>query len=145
MLFGQLQVYESVLDSSPQKSRIAIKNPRVRPPKDPRSLIHMPSMNPTPSSLPSARTPVGFPVGGLGVGIKLPSRSTAKYRSNYSVLVHLKLMAHIFPGLSGGLPILKKTQTKVRDVNFPNLTLSFQIRDCFFNLDFFSVKIFILP
>lgn len=27
-------------------------------------------------------------------------------------------MTLIFPGLTGGVPILKKTQTKVRDVNF---------------------------
>ncbi|XP_011601138.2 uncharacterized protein [Takifugu rubripes] len=83
----QMEVHESLLDSSPQKSRISIKNPRVRPPKDARSLIQMPSLNPTPSSPSPSRTPVGFPGRGLGIGIKLP-------------------------GLTGGLPILKKTQTK---------------------------------
>lgn len=66
-----------MLDCSPQKSRIAIKNPRVRPPKDPRSLLHMPSADPTPSTQMPAKIPAGVPLGGLGVGIKLPGRSTS--------------------------------------------------------------------
>lgn len=88
--FGRSQVHESVLDSSPQKSRISIKNPRVRPPKDARSLIQMPSLNPTPSSSSPARTPVGFPGGGLGIGIKLPGRSTTKKgrSSETAVMIH---------------------------------------------------------
>lgn len=82
-------MHEFLLDSSPQKSRISVKNPRVRPPKDVRSLIQMPSLNPTPSSPSPARTPVGFPGGGLGIGIKLPGRLTAKQGrlSKYSVMI----------------------------------------------------------
>lgn len=69
-----------MLDSSPQKSKIAVKNPRVRPPKNPRSLLHTPSRDFTPPSHPPARKPEGFPVGGLGIGIKLPGRSSGTNR-----------------------------------------------------------------
>ncbi|XP_070708561.1 enolase-phosphatase E1 [Pempheris klunzingeri] len=85
----------SVLDFSAQRSRIAVKNPRVRPPKDPRSLLHMPSVDPTPTSHLPVKVPVGVPLGGLGIGIKLP-------------------------GLGAGFPLLKKTQGVVRDENKPD-------------------------
>ncbi|XP_039857189.1 trichohyalin isoform X5 [Simochromis diagramma] len=85
-----------VLDFAVQRSRIAVKNPRVRPPKNPRSLLHMPSEEPTPTPTPSSRLPVklpgGVPLGGIGIGIKLP-------------------------GLGAGFPVLKKTQRAVRDEN----------------------------
>ncbi|CAB1440051.1 unnamed protein product [Pleuronectes platessa] len=79
------QVDESALDFTPQKSRIAVKNPRVRPPSDPRSLLHMPSADPTPSSRLPVKVPRGVPLGGMGIGIKLP-------------------------GLGAGFPALKKTK-----------------------------------
>ncbi|XP_042070057.1 titin homolog isoform X3 [Haplochromis burtoni] len=85
-----------VLDFAVQRSRIAVKNPRVRPPKNPRSLLHMPSEEPTPTPTPSSRLPVklpgGVPLGGIGIGIKLP-------------------------GLGAGFPVLKKTQRAVKDEN----------------------------
>ncbi len=61
-----------MLDSTAQRSRIAVKNPRVRPPKDPRSLLNMPSVDPTPSSQLPVKIPAGVPFGGMGIGIKLP-------------------------------------------------------------------------
>ncbi|XP_029978226.1 uncharacterized protein LOC115410639 isoform X2 [Sphaeramia orbicularis] len=89
------QVDARVLDFTPQRSRIAVKNRRVRPPKDPRSLLHKPSVEPSPSTPPPAKIPVGVPLGGLGIGIKLP-------------------------GLGAGLPVLKKTQKAVREENHPD-------------------------
>lgn len=126
-----------MLDSSSQKSKIAVKNPQVRPPKDHRSLLHMPSLNPTPPSNPPAKKPVGFPVGGLGIGIKLPGRSFVTNRKSAESLFNIYISMFenddtffflfvFFSGLSGGLPVLKKTQPKVRDVNFPNVTHLFQ-------------------
>ena len=68
----------NALDFTPQKTRIAIKNPHVRPPKDPRALLQMPSVEPTPPK-PSGQLPVkrlaGVPMAGLGIGIKLPGKS----------------------------------------------------------------------
>lgn len=77
-MFWSLQVDAYVLDFAAQRSRIAVKNPRVRPPKDPRSLLHMPSVDPTPSRLP-VKVPAGVPFGGLGIGVKLPGRSLATH------------------------------------------------------------------
>ncbi|XP_071395816.1 A-kinase anchor protein 12 [Centroberyx affinis] len=83
----QCEVDASILDFSAQKSRIAVKNRRVRPPKDPRTLLQRPSVDPT----PSVRLPVkGVPLGGLGIGIKLP-------------------------GFGAGFPVLKKTRKVVKD------------------------------
>ncbi|KAM3591915.1 uncharacterized protein V6R79_009441 [Siganus canaliculatus] len=87
-----MEVDASLLDFSPQKSRIAVKNPRVRPPKDPRSLLHMPSLDPLPSSRLAAKAPAGVPLGGMGIGIKLP-------------------------GFGAGFPVLKKTRPVARDEN----------------------------
>ncbi|KAM4623565.1 uncharacterized protein ACJ7VT_004606 [Polymixia lowei] len=82
----------TLLDFTAQKSRITVKNPSVRPPKDPRALLQMPSVDPTPLK-PTGPLPVGGlagkPLGGLGIGIKLP-------------------------GLGVGFPVLKKTR-KVMD------------------------------
>nr|CBN81372.1 Uncharacterized protein [Dicentrarchus labrax] len=91
----QMEVDASGLDFSAQRSRIAVKNPLVRPPKDPRSLLLMPSVEPTPSSRLPVKVPAGLPLGGLGIGIKLP-------------------------GLGAGFPVLKKTQRIVRDENSPD-------------------------
>ncbi|XP_019963189.2 uro-adherence factor A isoform X1 [Paralichthys olivaceus] len=79
------QVDASTLDFTAQRSRIAVKNPRVRPPKDPRSLLHMPSADPMPSSRLPVKVPAGVPLGRMGIGIKLP-------------------------GIGAGFPALKKTQ-----------------------------------
>ncbi|XP_035516619.1 uncharacterized protein si:ch211-136m16.8 [Morone saxatilis] len=91
----QMEVDANMLDFTAQRSRIAVKNPLVRPPKDPRSLLLMPSVEPTPSSRLPVKVPAGLPLGGLGVGIKLP-------------------------GLGAGFPVLKKTQRIVRDENSPH-------------------------
>ncbi|XP_024913249.1 uncharacterized protein LOC103382017 isoform X1 [Cynoglossus semilaevis] len=80
----QIEVNEFALDFTAQRSRILVKNPSVRKPKDPRSLLQMPSLDPTPVSSSPVKIPVGVPLGGLGVGLKLP-------------------------GLGAGLPVLKKT------------------------------------
>ncbi|TNN37371.1 hypothetical protein EYF80_052465 [Liparis tanakae] len=44
----QKEVDRSALDFTAQKSRISVKNPLVRPPKDPRTLLHLPSLDPSP-------------------------------------------------------------------------------------------------
>lgn len=119
----------SVLDSSPQKSKIAVKNPRVRPPKDARSLLHTPSLNPAPPH-PPAKKPIVLPVGGLGIGIKLPGRSSATNKESSSMSENDD--RHFFSGLNGGLNVLKKTQLKVRDSIFPNVTMF--LNGLFFNL-----------
>ncbi|XP_041671596.1 uncharacterized protein si:ch211-136m16.8 [Cheilinus undulatus] len=85
----QTELDTSVLDFSAQRSRIAVKNPHVRPPKDPRSLLLMPSVDPTPAPV---KVPAGVPLGGMGIGIKLP-------------------------GLGAGFPVLKKTQHVLKDEN----------------------------
>lgn len=82
-----LQVEGPILDFALQRSRIAVKNPRVRPPTDPRSLINMPSVDPTPSTPVSGKALPGVPLGGLGVGIKLPGRSASLWHiSTFSVI-----------------------------------------------------------
>ncbi|XP_024866548.1 titin homolog [Kryptolebias marmoratus] len=85
MFEDQDEVDALLLDSTIQRSRISVKNPRVRPPTDPRSLIHMPSADPTPPLHVPVKVPPGVPLGGLGMGIKLP-------------------------GFGAGFPVLKKTQ-----------------------------------
>ncbi|XP_069547703.1 enolase-phosphatase E1 [Brachyistius frenatus] len=88
----QNEVDARLLDFTVQRSRIAVKNPHVRPPKNPRALLHMPSADPMPSSHVPVKFPTRGPLGGLGVGIKLP-------------------------GLGAGFPVLKKTQRVVREEN----------------------------
>ncbi|KAK0133204.1 hypothetical protein N1851_031423 [Merluccius polli] len=83
----------NVLDLTVQKSRILVKNPSARPPTDPRALLQMPSLEPSPShpsGLQRAPPLAGRPIGGLGVGIKLP-------------------------GFGAGFPALKKTQKVVKE------------------------------
>ncbi|CAB1337857.1 unnamed protein product [Coregonus sp. 'balchen'] len=85
----------SALDFTAQKSRIALKNPHARPPRDPRTLLQMPSLTPSPSK-PTVhvpvRGPIGIPMRGMGgIGIKLPGLSAS------------------------GLTILRKTEKGVRD------------------------------
>ncbi|XP_041714224.2 neurofilament medium polypeptide isoform X2 [Coregonus clupeaformis] len=91
----QLQFDASALDFTAQKSRIALKNPHARPPRDPRTLLQMPSLTPSPSK-PTVhvpvRGPIGIPMRGMGgIGIKLPGLSAS------------------------GLTILRKTEKGVRD------------------------------
>ncbi|XP_055734948.1 uncharacterized protein si:ch211-136m16.8 isoform X2 [Salvelinus fontinalis] len=92
----QLQFDASTLDFTAQKSRIALKNPHVRPPRDPRTLLQMPSLTPSPSKptvLVPVRGPTGIPMRGMGgIGIKLP-------------------------GFGAGPPILRKTGMGVRGEN----------------------------
>lgn len=90
----------SVLDFTVQRSRIAVKNPRVRPPKDPRSLLHMPSLEPMPSSHLPVKIPAAVPLGGLGIGIKLPGRSLSTHGMprgfNVHILHNLYIISNIF-------------------------------------------------
>ncbi|XP_067285291.1 myb-like protein X isoform X2 [Pseudorasbora parva] len=82
-----LQAFEdSSLDFTVQKSRIAVKNPLVRPPKDPRKLLYMVSVEPLPPQPPACaqKAAVSTPSKG-GIGFKLP-------------------------GLGAGLPALRKTE-----------------------------------
>lgn len=122
-----MQVDIAALDFSAQRSRIALKNPRVRPPKDPRSLLHMPSVDPTPSSHLPVKVPAGLPLGGLGIGIKLPGRLFTKRHvkplDEYVCLFFYKLQVMRYNfcllGLGAGFPVLKKTQHVVREENRP--------------------------
>ncbi|XP_051770101.1 uncharacterized protein LOC127523438 isoform X2 [Ctenopharyngodon idella] len=82
-----LQAFEdSSLDFTIQKSRIAVKNPLVRPPKDPRKLLYKLSVEPLLPKPPpcSQRVEVSVPNKGV-IGFKLP-------------------------GLGAGLPVLRKTE-----------------------------------
>ncbi|XP_047232211.1 uncharacterized protein si:ch211-136m16.8 [Girardinichthys multiradiatus] len=90
----QSEVDGPMFDFAMQRSRIAVKNPRARPPADPRSLINKPSVDPTPPSHVPGKVPLGVPLGGLGMGIKLP-------------------------GLGAGFPVLKKTQRPIKDEDNP--------------------------
>ncbi|MEQ2220574.1 hypothetical protein ILYODFUR_006790 [Ilyodon furcidens] len=90
----QSEVDGPMFDFAMQRSRIAVKNPRARPPTDPRSLINKPSVDPTPPSHVPGKVPLGVPLGGLGMGIKLP-------------------------GLGAGFPVLKKTQRSIKDEDNP--------------------------
>ncbi|XP_054623927.1 uncharacterized protein si:ch211-136m16.8 isoform X2 [Dunckerocampus dactyliophorus] len=83
-----IQVSRFVMNFAPQKSRIAARNPCVRPPKDPRSLLQRPSVDPVLAPPPATKIPAGVqPLGGLGFGMKLP-------------------------GLGAGFPALKKFPKK---------------------------------
>ncbi|XP_029619999.1 uncharacterized protein si:ch211-136m16.8 isoform X2 [Salmo trutta] len=78
----QLQFDTSALDFTAQKSRIALKNPHARPPRDPRTLLQMPSLTPSPSKptvhMP-VRGPTAIPMRGMGgIGIKLPDNDDAQ-------------------------------------------------------------------
>ncbi|XP_048101805.1 uncharacterized protein si:ch211-136m16.8 [Alosa alosa] len=100
----------SSLDFSVQKSRIAVKNPLVRPPKDPRSLLNLASLQPTPRARPrqdalpgdpNRKPPArGVPPGGAGVmGVKLP-------------------------GLGAGFPVLRKTNREPKEEERAQSSLS---------------------
>ncbi|XP_061667124.1 uncharacterized protein si:ch211-136m16.8 [Syngnathoides biaculeatus] len=88
---GDIQVNSFALNFAPQRSRIAVKNPRARPPTDRHSLLMRPSVDaacppPPPPPPPTSKNSAdGHVFGGLGFGIKLP-------------------------GLGSGFPVLKKLQ-----------------------------------
>ncbi|KAM8877194.1 uncharacterized protein ACB058_003175 [Synchiropus picturatus] len=82
-----LEVDGAALDFVAQKCRIAVKNPNVRPPKNPRSLINMPSVTPLPVQ---PALGMGIPALGKALTIKLP-------------------------GLGGGFQGLKTTKRTVAD------------------------------
>ncbi|XP_056325373.1 uncharacterized protein si:ch211-136m16.8 [Danio aesculapii] len=77
---------DSSLDFTIQKSRIAVKNPLVRPPKDPRKLISKASVEPL-----------------------LPQPSACSPRVNVSPL-NKGMIGFKLPGLGSGMPVLKKTE-----------------------------------
>ncbi|XP_029102556.1 uncharacterized protein LOC108933027 isoform X4 [Scleropages formosus] len=94
-LFQGAVVDAPSLDFTAQKSRIALKNHLVRPPKDPRILLQKASVIPIHSAPPQEEgfntKPVMMKVGGGGVmGIKLP-------------------------GFGGGIPALKKKEKGVSE------------------------------
>lgn len=99
-----------------------MKNPRARPPKDPRSLLNMPSLEPTPSS--HRKVPAGVPLGGLGIGIKLPGESFEKHmeipqpKKSCTLFYLSGNVTHFCVlGLGAGFPVLKKTEREVSYVN----------------------------
>ncbi|XP_017550629.1 titin [Pygocentrus nattereri] len=88
----------SSLDCTVQKSKIAVKNPHVRPPKDPRTLINMPSVEP----LAPARPPQPGPL---------------RRTHGEAVATPQKVIGFKLPGLGAGFPALRKTEAgkKMRD------------------------------
>ncbi|XP_016368832.1 probable serine/threonine-protein kinase kinX [Sinocyclocheilus rhinocerous] len=82
-----LQAFEeSSLDFTIQKSRIALKNPLVRPPKDPRRLLFKASVEPlVPQPSPCSQK----------VEVSLPNKGVTGFK---------------LPGLGAALPVLRKTE-----------------------------------
>ncbi|XP_026078965.1 WEB family protein At4g27595, chloroplastic isoform X2 [Carassius auratus] len=100
-----LQAFEeSSLDFTIQKARIAVKNPLVRPPKDPRSLLFKVSVEP----LVSQRSPRG-----QKIEVSVPSKGVTGFK---------------LPGLGAGLPVLRKTEfgKKAREGGAAERTLQTQ-------------------
>ncbi|XP_052467001.1 myb-like protein X [Carassius gibelio] len=100
-----LQAFEeSSLDFTIQKARIAVKNPLVRPPKDPRSLLFKVSVEPLVSQ-PSPR--------GQKIEVSVPSKGVTGFK---------------LPGLGAGLPVLRKTEfgKKAREGGAAERTLQTQ-------------------
>ncbi|XP_053540889.1 trichohyalin isoform X2 [Ictalurus punctatus] len=88
----------SSLDFTVQKSKIAVKNPLVRPPKDPRMLINMASVEPLTPPQPSQPS--------------FLKKSPIEGASVPKGVIGFKL-----PGLAAGFPALRKTEAgrKIRD------------------------------
>ncbi|XP_060719882.1 trichohyalin isoform X2 [Tachysurus vachellii] len=82
----------SSLDFTIQKSKIAVKNPLVRPPKDPRTLINMASVEPL--TRPPHPLQTGFVKKSHLEGASLPSKGVIGFK---------------LPG--SGFPALRKTET----------------------------------
>ncbi|XP_028820716.1 uncharacterized protein LOC114770939 [Denticeps clupeoides] len=96
----KLQVEASTLDFTFQRSRIAVKNPNVRPPKDPRTLLKIPSLLPSPKAEEREEP---------------PSCSPEKKDQGPGVVVRgVKVVGFQLPGLGGGLPVLRKTNVAPR-------------------------------
>ncbi|XP_056626492.1 uncharacterized protein si:ch211-136m16.8 [Triplophysa dalaica] len=95
---ADLNVQQSSLDFSVQKSRIAVKNPLVRPPKDPRKLLNKTSMEP---ALPKP-PPCGLLKGRHGVAVSVQSKGVIGFK---------------LPGMVTELHTLRKTEfgSKVRE------------------------------
>ncbi|MCI4384026.1 hypothetical protein PGIGA_G00033520 [Pangasianodon gigas] len=89
----------SSLDFTVQKSKIAVKNPLVRPPKDPRTLINMASVEPLTPPQPSQPS---FLKKSHMQGPSVPSKGVIGFK---------------LPGLGAGFPALRKTEAgrKIRD------------------------------
>ncbi|XP_065109481.1 uncharacterized protein [Paramisgurnus dabryanus] len=92
-----LDIQQTSLDFSVQKSRIALKNPLIRPPKDPRKLINKTSTEPSLQKPP----PFGLLKAGNGVGVSIQSKGVVGFK---------------LPVI-GELPTLRKTEfgQKVRE------------------------------
>ncbi|KAG9267401.1 hypothetical protein AMEX_G18236 [Astyanax mexicanus] len=91
----------SSLDCTVQKSKIAVKNPHVRPPKDPRTLINKASVEPLAPTRPLQPSPLRKV---QGEGLIIPQKGVQG--------IGFKL-----PGLGAGFPALRKTDAgrKIRD------------------------------
>ncbi|XP_035389453.1 LOW QUALITY PROTEIN: uncharacterized protein si:ch211-136m16.8 [Electrophorus electricus] len=89
----------SSLDFTVQKSKIAVKNPLIRPPKDPRTLINMTSVEPLNPPCPP--------------GPSLQRKSLAEGVS----VMGKGVIGFKLPGLGSGLPVLRQTEAgrKMRD------------------------------
>ncbi|GAA6091878.1 trichohyalin isoform X4 [Tachysurus ichikawai] len=90
----------SSLDFTIQKSKIAVKNPLVRPPKDPRTLINMASVEPL--TRPPHPLQTGFVKKSHLECASLPSKGVIGFK---------------LPGLGSGFPALRKTEIggEIRD------------------------------
>ncbi|KAI1896331.1 hypothetical protein AGOR_G00093700 [Albula goreensis] len=91
----QNQPYMPLLDFTPQKCRIALKNPHSRPPKNPRTLLQIPSLLPTSSTSPQSGPPNKAPVA---------------LKQGDPRVIGFKL-----PGMGGEFPALKKTPRGTRE------------------------------
>ncbi|KAI4897527.1 hypothetical protein NFI96_018363 [Prochilodus magdalenae] len=116
----------SSLDCTVQKSKLAVKNPLVRPPKDPRTLINMASVEPLAPARPSQpgllRLGQGVPLPGLQKGVPLPGLQKGVPLPGLQKGVPLPglqkgVIGFKLPGLGAGLPVLRKTDAgkKLRD------------------------------
>ncbi|XP_051959418.1 uncharacterized protein si:ch211-136m16.8 isoform X2 [Xyrauchen texanus] len=83
---------DSSLDFSVQKSRIAVKNPLVRPPKDHRKLVFKASVEP--SFLPKPQ-PCSLLKAGQGIAVSVPSKGVIGFK---------------LPGKGAVMPALIKTE-----------------------------------
>ncbi|TSK14504.1 Serine/threonine-protein phosphatase 4 catalytic subunit B [Bagarius yarrelli] len=87
----------SFLDFTVQKSKIAVKNPLIRPPKDPRTLINIASVEPLTPHPPPPSQPSFLKKSYIGASV--PSKGVTGFK---------------FPGLDSGFPALRKTDAGKR-------------------------------
>ncbi|KAJ8364343.1 hypothetical protein SKAU_G00131740 [Synaphobranchus kaupii] len=83
------------LDFTAQKCRIALKNPHSRPPRNPRTLLHTPSLLPTPS-----KSPQSGQLNIVSMAVKQGGPRITGFR---------------LPGMDGGFPALKRTHRGARE------------------------------